>query len=254
MFDNLTIQSVFNQFNGEFFAWLVGFGMMNSSFYVIDHSGHKVSKLDDNWSFISSKTFTYPIYMITVENSLYMTGDTNIWKLDKDLNILIQYNGTGTSPLYRGLYFNSTNGFLYVAPAALTEIHVFYLNLTFNHSFSTSPYKPWSIEGYNNKLYIGTTNSTNSVIVVQNEGIVNQFNGCGESSVELKSILFDECGYMATSCFSPLNKLYLNFANGTFTGKTISSQSHPYYIGFDSKGHFIQISARNIIIYNNNKN
>ena len=165
---------------------------------------------------------------------------------------MIQYNATGTSPLYRGLYFNSTNGFLYVAPAALTEIHVFYLNLTFNHSFSTSPYKPWSIEGYNNKLYIGTTNGT--VLVVQNEGIVNQFNGCGGHIVQLNSILFDECGYMATSCDSPLNKLYLHFANGTFTAKTMSTPEGPRYIGFDSKGHFIQISGQNITIYNNNKN
>ena len=253
MFFNSTIQSTFNQFkNGGSFVWLVGFEIMNSLFYVIDHTGWKVCILDDNWSFHSFKTFTYPVYMITVENSLYMTGDKNIWKLDKNLNILIEYNATGTSPLYRGLYFNSTNGFLYVAPAALTEIHVFYLNLTFNHSFSTSPYKPWSIEGYNNKLYIGTTNGT--VLVVQNEGIVNQFNGCGGYSVELNSILFDECGYMATSCDSPLNKLYLHFANGTFTAKTMSTPEGPRYIGFDSKGHFIQISGQNITIYNNNKN
>ena len=59
-----------------------------------------------------------------------MTGDRNIWKLDQDLTVLIQYNATGNL-WYRGLFYNSTNGWLYVAPNNnFTVIHVFDLNLT----------------------------------------------------------------------------------------------------------------------------
>ena len=43
--------------------------------------------------------------MITVENSLYMTGDLNLWKLNQNLNTLIRYDDT-TGPGYRGLYIN----------------------------------------------------------------------------------------------------------------------------------------------------
>ena len=98
------------------------------------------------------KKFTAPIYMIKFENSLYMTGNLNLWKLDEHLNTLIQYNATG-SPSYRGLYFNSTNRMLYVAPYALTLIHVFDINLSLNHTFLISPYSPWSITGYSNQFY-----------------------------------------------------------------------------------------------------
>ena len=97
-------------------------------------------------------------------------------------------------------------------------------------------------------MYVGTNNGT--VLVVQNEIIVNQFNGCDGNFVWLTSILFDEYGYFATSCYAPTNRLYLLFANGTYTGKVITTPINPYYIGFDSKGHIIQISYRQITIYN----
>ena len=201
--------------------------------------------LNDNWSFLSFKTFPNPTFMITVENSLYLTGQSNIWKLDLNLNVLIQYTATVTV-WYRGLYFNSTNRLLYVAPYALTEIHVFNLNPTLSHSFLISPYRPWSFEGYNNQLYVGTTNGI--VLVVQNDVIVNQFNGCGGNSIWLTSILFDHYGYFATSCYN--DKLYLLFANGTYTGKVITTPINPFYIGFDSKDHFIQLSKSQTTIYN----
>ena len=87
-------------------------------------------------------------------------------------------------------------------------------------------------------------------MVLQNEVIVNQFNGCGGNSVILTSILFDEYGYFATSCYEPTNKLYLFFANGTDTGKSMTTPTNTKYIGFDSKGHFIQISQNQTTIYN----
>ena len=65
----------------------------------------------------------------------------------------------------------------------MNHCHVFNLYLTLSHSFSTSPYYPWSITGHNNQMYKGTRNGT--VFVVQNEVIVNQFNGCGGNGVRL---------------------------------------------------------------------
>ena len=55
--------------------------------------------LNDNWSFVSFTVFFYPAYMITVENSIFMTGNLNLWKLDQSLNSLIEYNSpTGPYP------------------------------------------------------------------------------------------------------------------------------------------------------------
>jgi hypothetical protein len=100
------------------FNSILGFGFSfscNASYYVIDHGASRAYILNDDWSYVSYKNFTNPAYMISIGSSIYMTGSSNIWKLDKELNILIQYNSTGsTSPLYRGIYFNSSNGFIII--------------------------------------------------------------------------------------------------------------------------------------------
>ena len=91
LFGNLTIQSTFTELNGTSFSWLISFGMYLSykiSYYAIDFVENKVYILNDKWSFVSSKTFAYPVQMITIGTSLYMSGDSNIWKLDDNLNVL----------------------------------------------------------------------------------------------------------------------------------------------------------------------
>ena len=62
-------------------------------------------------------------------------------------------------------------------------------------------------------------------------------------NVTVTSISFEQNGYTST-------KFYLFSQNGSFTGKSISTPLYPQYIGFDSKGRFIQISKKQISIYN----
>ena len=251
MFTNSTIQSNITQLNGTSFGWLVGFGMYSSSnttyYYVLDY-WNGVYILNDQWSFISFKVFTNPAFMISIDKSLYMTGEYNVWKLDEDFNILINYNPTGTSPFYRGISYNPSNGLLYVAAYAfLKEIQVLNLNLTLIRRISTYHYQPWSITISANQLYVGTNGI---ILVYQNESLINQFNGCNGNGDLITSILSDPNGYMATSCSDPTNKLYLISPNSSFTGKSIKTPSSPNYIGFDSKGRFIHITWKQISIYN----
>ena len=107
MFNNPSIQSNITQLNGNSFSWLVGFGMFSSSgtvyYYVMDYVANKVFILNDQWSFISSKVFYNPAYIINIGNSLYMTGDYNVWKVDQDLNILINCEPIGDNPGYTGI-------------------------------------------------------------------------------------------------------------------------------------------------------
>ena len=254
MFNNSSIQSTFNVFNGNAFGWYFGFGMYSSSgtvyYYVMDYN--KVFILNDQWEFISFKVFTYPSKMISIENSIYMTGDYNVWKVDKDLNILINYNPGGNTPNYVGISYNPSNGFIYVAAERLYEIQVFNMDLTLIRRISTLPHIPFSITVSSNQLYVGT--EWNGIIFVyKNESLVNQFNGCGGNSGGVSSILFDANGYMATSCV-PSNILYLFSPDGSFTGKIITTPQYDLnmnrYIGFDSKGRFILISYLQITIYN----
>ena len=249
VFSNPTIQSTINEFNGTSFGGLVGFEIYSSSgnvyYNVMDYDAGKVYILNDEWKFISSKEFNRPYYMINIGNSLYMTGNYNVWKLDQDLNILINYN-PGGDPTYRGISYNPSNGFIYVA-AYLNEIQVFNLDLTLIRRVSTEPHQPFSITESSNKLYVGTEEGI--ILVYQNEILINQFNGCGGTGTfePVYSILFDPNGYIATSCDE---KLYLFSPNSSFTGRSLTTPDNPLYIGFDSKGRFIQISGGQISIYN----
>ena len=61
-------------------------------YYVMDYIASRVYILNDEWQFHSFKPFSNPNYMISIDNSLYMTGDYSVWKLDKDLNVSIKHN------------------------------------------------------------------------------------------------------------------------------------------------------------------
>ena len=251
MFNNPSIQSTILKFNGNQFSWLSGFGIyssLNTSYYyAMDWDANELFILNDEWKLLSSKSFTHPAYMISINNSLYITGTHNVSKVDQDLNILIKYNPGGI-PNYGGISYNPSNGLIYVVANQFNEYQVFNLDLTLIRRFSTSPHRPWSITESSNQLYVGTYDS-GVILVYRNETIINQFNGCDGNSVTLTSILLDPNDYMATSCSHPTNKLHIFSPNGSFTGKSLTTPAGPSYIGFDSKGRFIQISAREIRIY-----
>ena len=118
--------------------------MLNSYYYVSDYLLNTIFILNESWSYVSSKTFYYPTYLTTIGNSLYATGYINIWKLDENLNILIQYDATASTPQYQGIYYNSTNNFIYISAYNLRVVDVFDLNLNLSHNFSTWQYNPWS--------------------------------------------------------------------------------------------------------------
>jgi hypothetical protein len=227
-----------------------GFGMSSSNpiqYYVTHRNEHKIFVFDEDLNYVSNRSsFPNVTYMIPVGNYFYITGDDDIWKTDQQLNVSIRYDSTGSSPGYRGLYYNSTNDLIYVAPFALQLIHVFNLNLTLNHSFSITTFSPWSINENNNELYVGTNNGM--MLVIVNEQIIRQFNGCNQQSVRLNSILFDEFNNMATLCNN--NQLYLYNTSGTYLNKSIPTVSSPRYIGLDSKSRLVVVTFTKITLYN----
>jgi hypothetical protein len=228
----------------------VGFGMSRSNpiqYYVTHYSQGKIFVFDENWNYVSNKSsFLNVNYMIPVGNYFYISGRYNIWKTDKQLNVLFQYNSNGSTPHYVGLYHNSTNNLIYVAPGRFQMIHVFNFNLTLNDSISITPYQPWSINENNNELYVGTNNGT--ILVIVNKQIIKQFNGCNQQSCRLSSILFDSLNNMAISCAN--YQLYLYNTSGNYLNKSILTVSYPYYIGLDSKSRLVVVTSTQISLYN----
>ena len=97
-------------------------------------------------------------------------------------------------------------------------------------------------------MYVGL--NTGTIQVMENEMIIRKFNGCNGNAAILSYILFDDCGLMATSCYYSINQLYLYYPNGIYLSKRYPTPFSPKYVGYDSKGHFIQISQSQISIFN----
>jgi hypothetical protein len=219
----------------------LGFGMDSTKtrYYISDFWNDKIYILNDEYQYISQKTFYSPAKMITIGENMYIAGDSYVWKTNKDLNVLIQYNRIGSR--YIDIYFNSTNSLMYVTAAYNLSIHVFDLNLNLINTISLSN-EPFAITGFNNRMYVGCV--SNPTLVIENQQIINTFDGCDF----VTSIIFDQSGYMATSCYGE-RKLYLYDNNLSYTGKSISIDDGALTIAFDSKGRFVVVSSNQISIY-----
>jgi hypothetical protein len=214
----------------------------NTSYYVADFKANRIYLFNINYDYVVDKTFSAPAYIVTVNSSLYITGQSNNWKTDKYLNVLIKHNESGA--YYRGIYVNTTENLIYVASTAYTYLNVFDFNLTLKYNVSVSPSKPYSISECNNELYVGTKDGI--VLVLVNKVIIRNFTGCSASP--LNNIVSNNFGFMAINC-ELNNKINSYYSNGTYAGTSITTPSTPMYVGFDFEGQFVLISKSQISIY-----
>ena len=130
------------------------------------------------------------------------------------------------------------NNLLYIANFSYGLIEIFDLNLV-PDSDSIEIYAPCSISGYNNSLYVG--DYSGRIFLVVNKLIVDDFDGCINHNSPITSIIFDDYGYLSTSC---ANKMYLFYSNGIYCNKFLRRVNGDDYnnIGFDSKGRFVFIT------------
>ena len=248
IFNNYTLRTTIKSFNGSSFLNLCGFGMFNSvntSYYIADYSNNRVYKLSDTWEYVSFKYFREPTYIRAISNVLYIIAVSYIYKTDNNLNVLKQYNITGTR-YYQGIYYNPHDTLIYISSISANAILVFDLNLSLNDSISTSNYDPYAIVCFDSQLYVGTSNGL--VLVIANKIIIRTFNGCLGNSGFLMYIIFDQFGYMVTTCQTP-NKIYLYNSNGIYAGKNLSTASSPYYTEFDSIGRFVIVTGNHVRLY-----
>ncbi len=213
-----------------------GFGMIVSSnktiYYVLNDDFGYIYVFDDNWNIATTISFPNPAYVITIGCHLYITGRFSVWKVDAQLNVLKAYNITGL-PWFRGLYYNPINQLIYTVAYNLNSMQWFDLNLNFNGTISL-PLKPWSIAGFSNQIFVGTTSG--DILLIMNSIIVDKFNAC---NTRVNSILLDQFSNMITACDN--SQVFLFFSNGTSRNQYISL-SVPEYTGFDSKSRFVVVS------------
>ncbi len=256
VFNKYALKSSITKLNGRSFSYLVGFGMLvsaNTRYYVTEpYIYDKIYIFNEEWSYVDQKEFHGVKYMITIDNNFYITGSATLWKTDKDLNVMIQIEKLSPRPCYCGIYYNSTNNLVYFPDYCnKRSIEVYNSNLLQIDTIFL-PYSPWSISSYNNHMYVGC--DYGKVLVIVNQRIIDTFDGCAGNGIRVTSLLFDQSGYMATSCIYSEStedsiSLFL-FKNSNYTGKSLSVAFNPKFIAFDSKGRFIVVSQRQISILN----
>ena len=233
--------------------YMYGLGMVidssysSSKYYALSFGNSKITVFDENWDYLEWKEYSNPFSMIVVNDTFYISSLECIFKTDKYLNLIQKYNVTGFA--FSSLYFNSTNNLIYVLSSLENLIYMYTSDLAnVVDIISTSPYLPWSMHAYNDRLYVGTDNGT--VIVIVDKVIIQTIQVCGssEDSNLISFILFDDNDYMVPVCFRS-NILNLYHANGTFTGTNFTSPTLLTSINFDAKGRFIFTSLYQISIY-----
>ena len=175
--------------------------------------------------------------------SFYITSSAYLTKTDLNFGIISQYSGRGG---YWGIYFDNFNSLFYVVSYENTCIDVFDTNITYQNSISLTGYpRPFSINQFNGKLYVGISN-TSQVLVLQNNAISNVYTI--SSCLGIYSIYFGNNGYVATPCY--LNNIAtISNLNGVSENLTISTGIYPTLVTVDSEGRLVVISVNQIDIY-----
>ena len=196
---------------------------------------------DNNWNYVTNKTFLLAYSIVRVENYIYVTSNTNFCKADLQLNIIKELAAYNTMT---GLYYNCTDNLLYTTVFHRKLIRYYDLNLTLISSFSAYLYMPYSITGYDNKMFVGTIHG--NFLVIVNKTIQYMLNGCNWYVQRIQTILFDGFGSMPTGCDN--SELYLYNSAGLYQNKNIYHQEDLFF--FDLKSQLVLVGWTKIYIYN----
>ncbi len=235
----------------------MGFAMMTDQsstyYYLTSLENNTIYVFDNNWNYLYNKPFSSPLSIVTAGNNFYITSIASIYKTDKNFNINKTYP-INYCCYYSAIYYNQTSNLLYVGGVQSNRIDILdlnlnlvdFFNLTVNHTVS-------AIQGYNNYLYIGIStwfgNSGGKILVLLNNVIVQNFYGCYNtylSGSQVNSILFDEYGYMASSCFGQVN-LFNQSLSYIYKSTNFDSANFHRFINLDSKNRLITLSLFNVI-------
>ena len=232
------------------FSYLKGFeqivGANSTTYYLVDSSVKRILLFDEYWQFKTFKTINDTLnYIKAIGKELYISGDNGFYKTDQNINILLNYSNNKS--FHRGIYYNETSDLLYVSlSGSAFKIRVFNRNLTLMRTIATSNFVPYSLNSYMNTLFVGTKNG--SVLVLENETIKTVYNDVCEQTSTVSSILIDEFGYMAVTCYQ-INMVHLYNVNGANMNISIPTAARPFNIAIDSHGRLIINTPNELDIY-----
>ena len=225
-----------------------------TTFYVIGHIYFHgfVYVFNDNWNIISYFRAPKANSIMEVGKFLYISTDYYIYKTDSSLNTLARFIFFNSFySFFQGIYFNSSNNLIYVASRGYHLIFRFDLDLNFYdfYDISTESYRPYSINGFKETLYVGEFFGGNIVVMIDNK-IIYTFNGCLGQYSSISMIFINPNGLMVNACWDS-HAVYMYYVNGTYANNIYYTQ-YPKYIGVNSKGLGFVVSEYGIHFYEKN--
>ena len=193
---------------------------------------------DGNWGFLLDSG-TLVINIIPWNNSLFIiSNDGFIRKTDRFLTVIQQSSFQLSSPSVSDLYYSSNSDTLYVSNYGALTIYMFQRNLTLYDNFTlASIHYPTAINGYNDKLYVGTYQG--AILLIVNKIIIQAISAF-TSNIRIYEIFVDAYGFIVP--VSPTTTLSLFYPNLTLTGLNIGSNGGTG-IGFDSNNRFVIVNS-----------
>ena len=261
-FTNYTYQfSIFTYDNGSGFSFegLKAFEQViinnEATYYVLDSVGVVIS-FDRNWTF--KRTYLLPgtnslstnkcFSLKFVLDHFFIACLFNLYKANPSFsefssNLAVRKDISIYG--YYGLNYDYSSSLLYAVSYYNHCIDVFNTSLAYLHSISLDESsKPFSINQFNGKFYIGLSSS--QILVLQNNVISSIYNI--SSCEDISSIYFDTNGDMAMTCY--LNHIaYVYNFEGVSHNINISTSIAPTYLAVDSMGRMVVLSAYQIDIY-----
>ena len=224
--------------------------------YLVDYGANRIITCDQEWKQLSVRTFSAPCQIIVLpDNSIFLTSDNEINKLDKNLKII---NKIFVSGSYGLVYVSKTNKMAVVN--RIQKRLIFYstdYSMSQTDSFSLLNYTPWSIKEYNDSFYIGTDSSI--VIVFEGDQIVRTFEGCnylrfgGLIEPTITSMIINQNNSNAIFLWDMIASALYYSLDGTYKEKILVAIANPsidpYFIDYDSKGNFVILSTIHISLY-----
>ena len=188
-----------------------------------------------------------PTYSVLANDQIYVACDWVIYKYDKQMNKIGEI-WTNQLSCHRGIYFNSTDSFIYeieVTVNSTNRINILNESLSLVNSFNIAFESHFMIE-YDGMMLI-TDYYTGNIYFYKNNVLVRNMTTLCNSSVN--SILFDDYNHMMVLCYQPAY-VYIYHVNGTYTGIGFQvCNSSANYMNFDSKGRLVVLCQYEIAVY-----
>jgi hypothetical protein len=191
-----------------------------------------------SWSYNTRFTVNFPLYLVTANDSFYVTDNIGITKFNAAFTKVKSLNSGNT---YRSMFYDSANKKIAVTTWDQSKIFMFDLNLVqlSTIDITSTGAMAQGIYGYDGKYYVVLRNS--KLIAIQGSTILSTFAIPCTGEWPVVQIYIDPQGVMALPC-QYNNKIYLYDRSGVSLGISIDV-TNPLNLAFDMENKLVVTSS-----------